>query len=306
MAGELVSNPVPDPERRLNMTFYHAECWDIRARARKLQQLSKWQEESAVVERWVANCASAREPSRLALGRYIREHWLRELKSQNATMQSKPGIADQWQPPGPELLEESRFRCYEGPIGFVLDVISQWHKELAFVLRFLHAMDAAPAYHPIEYILRTDKVVDTHRVPTPTAENRGGGGRAVRAPTRAPKEGTSSAQPLRAQNRQTADPPAPIRREERPTAGDSHYAPRAARTDVGCEGCGRRGLTAERCKVNKHPNWNVLHATMKWKDTTVAQEIKLLANGEVRSLPPDGVQWIPADKVWIRGEQLKA
>jgi hypothetical protein len=37
---------------------------------------------------------------------------------------------------GPELLEESRFRCYEGPIGFALDVISQWHKELAFVLPF--------------------------------------------------------------------------------------------------------------------------------------------------------------------------
>ncbi len=94
--------------------------------------------------------------------------------------------------PGPELLEESRFRCYEGPIGFALDVISQWLRELAFVLRFLHSMEAMPAYHPIEYILRTDKVVDT-RLPATAADNRSGGSRAVRGPTRAPKEGTSSA-----------------------------------------------------------------------------------------------------------------
>jgi hypothetical protein len=167
-------------------------------------------------------------------------------------------------------------------------------------------MEAAPACHPIEYILHTDKVVDTLRAPASTAENRGGGGRAVRAPTRAPKEGTSSAQTPRAQHRQAADPPALIRRKERPTAGDSHYSPRAAHTEVGCEGCGRRGRTAEQCKCNKHPNWNALHATVKSKDSAMAQEIKLLNNGEVRSLPPDGVQWLPADKVWIGGEQLKA
>jgi hypothetical protein len=38
----------------------------------------------------------------------------------------------------------------------------------------------------------------------------------------------------------------------------------------------------------------------------VAQEIRLLTNGEVISLSPDGVQWLPADKVWIGGEQLRA
>ncbi len=158
-------------------------------------------------------------------------------------------------------------------------------------------MKEAPAYHPLEYMLHTDRAVDTYRVPAPTAENRGGSGRAARAPTRASKEGTPSAQPLRAQHKQAADPPAPIRREERPTAGDSQHAPRAARTDVGYEGCGRRGHTAEQCKCNKHPNWNALHATVKWKDTAVAQKITLLTNGEVRSLPPDGVQRLPADKV---------
>ena len=55
-----------------------------------------------------------------------------------------------------------------------------------------------------------------------------------------------------------------------------------------------------------HPNWNADHATVKWKDTAVAKEIKLLANGRVRSIPPDGVQWLPADKLWIGGELLRA
>jgi hypothetical protein len=172
--------------------------------------------------------------------------------------------------PGPELLEESRFRCSEGPIGFALNVISQWHKELRFVLRFLHAMEAAPAYHPLEY-MNTDGAVDTSQVPDPSANKRGGGGRAAQAPARVATEGTTSAQPPRAQHKQAADPPAPKRREERPTAGDSHYAPRAARTDVGCEGCGRRGHTAAQCKCNRHPNWNAQHATVKWKDTAMAQ-----------------------------------
>ncbi len=139
-----------DSEMRLDMTFYHAECWDIRARARELQQFRRWQEEGAVVERWVENCASAREPSRQALGKYIKEHWNIELERQNAIKPTIAGLADQWQPPGPALLEDNRFRCYEGPIGFALDVIFQWHKELAFVLRFLHSMEATPAYHPTE------------------------------------------------------------------------------------------------------------------------------------------------------------
>jgi hypothetical protein len=154
-------------------------------------------------------------------------------------------------------------------------------------------MKAMPAYRPIEYTLRTDKVVDT-RLPATAADNNRGGGC------------TSSVQPLRAQYRQTADPPAPMCREERTTAGDSHPAPRAARMNVGCEGYGRRGHTAEQCKCNRHPNWNAQHATVKWKDSAVAREIKILTNGEVRSLPPDGVQWLPADRVWIGGEQLKA
>ncbi len=88
-----------DPEMRLDMTFYHVECWDIRARARELQQFHRWQEEGAVVERWVENCASVREPSRQALGKYIKEHWNIELERQNSIKPTMPGLADQWQPP---------------------------------------------------------------------------------------------------------------------------------------------------------------------------------------------------------------
>jgi hypothetical protein len=84
---------------RLELTFYHAECWDTRARARELQQFRRWQEEGAVVERWVENCASAREPSRQALGLYLKEHWNIELERQNAIKPTMPGLADQWQPP---------------------------------------------------------------------------------------------------------------------------------------------------------------------------------------------------------------
>jgi hypothetical protein len=195
--------------------------------------------------------------------------------------------------PGPSLLEDNRFRCYEGSIGFALDVISQWHKELAFVLRFLHSMEAMPAYHSTEYALPADNGNDT-RFPVAAKYNRGGDSRAVKSPTRAPKEGTSSAQPPRTQL-PTREPNAPMRRMERTTAGDP--APRAVRMDVGCEGCGRKGHTAEQCKCKRHPSWNSQHATVKWKDCAVAQEIKVLTNGEVRFLPLDGVQWIPADRL---------
>jgi hypothetical protein len=91
-----------------------------------------------------------------------------------------------------------------------------------------------------------------------------------------------------------------------PATGDSNNGPSEARREVGCEDCRMRGHTESQCRSNRHPNWNAQHATVKWKDTKVAQEIRLLTNGKVRSLPPDGVQWPPADRVWVRGEQLKA
>jgi hypothetical protein len=75
------------------MTFDHAEVLDIHARARTLQQLIRWEDEGAVVERWIENSLSAkdgREPSRLALGRYLKGRWSRELERQDGLRHSKP------------------------------------------------------------------------------------------------------------------------------------------------------------------------------------------------------------------------
>ncbi len=72
MARNWLPTAFLNPDSRMEMAFIHAEAWDKRARAHKLQQLLKWEEEGAVVERWTENCALFREPSRLALGRYMR------------------------------------------------------------------------------------------------------------------------------------------------------------------------------------------------------------------------------------------
>jgi hypothetical protein len=45
---------------------------------------------------------------------------------------------------------------------------------------------------------------------------------------------------------------------------------------------------------------------VKWKESAIAKEIRKLANGHLRSLPPDGVQWLPEDKLRAEGEKLKA
>ncbi len=58
-----------------------------------------------LVERWIEKCAMCKEPSRLALGRYLERHWLRKLERQKALKQSKPAFAGRWKPHGPELLE---------------------------------------------------------------------------------------------------------------------------------------------------------------------------------------------------------
>jgi hypothetical protein len=44
------------------------------------------------------------------------------------------------------LHEEHRVQCNEGPIGFALDDISQWHKEYRFVVGFLEEMEATVAF----------------------------------------------------------------------------------------------------------------------------------------------------------------
>ncbi len=128
------------------MTFLHSEVLDIRARARQLSKLLTWEEEGTVVDPWIENCSMQKKPSRLALGRYLKRIWQRELEGQKALKQSKPTIEYKWQPPGPDLRERNRVRCNDGPIGFALDVISQWHKEYRFVVGFLEEMEANVAF----------------------------------------------------------------------------------------------------------------------------------------------------------------
>jgi hypothetical protein len=91
-----------------------------------------------------------KEPSRLALDRFLKRLWQRVLERQRALKRSKPTFAYKWQPPGPDLLEGNRVRCNDGPICFALDVISQWHKEYRFVVGFLEKMEATVAFPPLE------------------------------------------------------------------------------------------------------------------------------------------------------------
>jgi hypothetical protein len=164
--------------------------------------------------------------------------------------------------PGADLQEENRFHCNDGPIRFALDAISQWHKQLTFVIRYLHTMEAAPAYSPLEYT-NAYGTADHSQIPAPDTNNRGSGSRTAQATAHAATEGTSSSKPSRAQHKRAADQSAPTRCEEHPAAGDSHSVPREARRDVGCECCGMRGHTASQCRSNRHPNWNAQHATVR-------------------------------------------
>jgi hypothetical protein len=82
--------------------------------------------------------------------------------------------------------------------------------------------------------------------------------------------------------------------------------PRAESGILVCDGCGREGHTAEQCYFRRHPNWKSQHATVKWKESAIAKEIRKLAIGNLRFLPPDGVQLLPEDNLWTGGEKLKA
>jgi hypothetical protein len=264
------------PQDRLRMTFLHLEVLDIRARARQL-------------DHWIENCSMHKEPSWLALGRYLKRIWQRELEGKRALKQSRPTVVCKWQPPGPELHEGNRVRCKEGPICFALDFISQWHKEYRFVVGFLEEMEATVAFSPLENwgsdIFDASKPLGFNlaqhqpsRDQTSTAS----------AAPRGSSEGTSSSQRPRAQRKQAAGHADPFCREDRPPANDNPYAPRAAHPEagiLGCDGCGREGHTAEQCYFKRHPNWNSQHATVKRKESAIAKEIRKLANGLLRSLP---------------------
>ncbi len=241
------------------------------------------------------------------MGRYIKQIWQREFERQRALKQSKSAFVDIWQPPGSDLLDLSRVRCNEGPIGFALDAVSQWHTNYRFVNGFLAEMEATIAFSPLENWGQEgcdpSKPVSLH-----PARYRSGGDHASSTPAapRGSSEGTSSQHRPRAQRKQAAGHAAPFRREEHPPANVNFYVPRAESGILGCDGCGREGHTAEQCYSRKHPNWIAQHATVKWKDSAIAKEIRKLANENLRSLPLDGVQWLPEDKLWDEGEKLKA
>ncbi len=196
------------PENRLRMTFLHAEVLDIRARACQLSKLPNWEDEGAVVDHRIENCSMLKEPSWLALGRYLKRYWQRDLEWQRALKQSKPAFANKWQPPGPELLEGNRVRCNKGPICFALEVISQWHKEYRFVVGFLEEMEATVAYFPLEnWGHESFDASKTLSFINP-ATYKGSGGQASTAPAapRVSSQGTSSSQQPRAQRKQAAGP----------------------------------------------------------------------------------------------------
>jgi hypothetical protein len=226
------------PDDGLRMTFLHAEVLDIRARAQQLGKLLSWEEESAVVERWIENCSMLKDPSRLALGRYIKTIRQRELERQRALKHSKPTLVYKWQSPGSDLLDHNRVRCNEGPIGFALDMIFQWHKNYRFVVGFLDEMESTIAFSPLENWGQEEydpsKPVSLH-----PERHRSGGDHASSAPAapRDSSEGTSSQQRPRAQRKQAAGRAAPFRREVHPPANVNPHAPRAESGILGCDGC---------------------------------------------------------------------
>ncbi len=93
------------PQERMKMTFLHSEVLDIRARAPQLNKLLTWEEEGTVVDHWIESCSMQKKPSRLAVSRYLKRIWQRELERQKALKQNQPAFAYKWQPPGSDLHE---------------------------------------------------------------------------------------------------------------------------------------------------------------------------------------------------------
>jgi hypothetical protein len=229
---------------------------DNRARAQQLSQLVKWEDEGAIVERWIENCLNTRdgsEPSRRALGNFLKESWSEELKRQNgAKPNMAPFTASKWQPPEPDVLPENISLCSCGPIGFALIAISQWHKKLRRSLRFLSGLEATITFPSREGTRDNTGALVTSKVTTNPPGQYGDEGGPARDPAaqRGATEGSRPGPQYRAKQRNAAGPTVTKRQEGRPPAQNSHYGPRAAKaetTAIGCKGCGRKGHTASMC-----------------------------------------------------------
>jgi hypothetical protein len=148
-------------------------------------------------------------------------------------------------------------------MGFVLDVISQWHKNYRFVNGFLAEIEASIAFSPLENWGR-EGYDPSRPVSLHPARHRGDGDQTSSAPTapRGLSKGTSSQQRPRAQRKQAAGHAAPFRREDHPPANVNPYIPRAEPVMLGCDGCGREGHTADQRYSKRHLNWNSQHATV--------------------------------------------
>ncbi len=81
---------------------------------------------------------------------------------------------------------------------------------------------------------------------------------------------------------------------------------RRRQPQLAVKGAAGRGIRHPCAKSFRHPNWNSQHATIPYKNSVIGQAIKRLTNGQLRSLPPNGVQWLPADEVWTGGEALRS
>jgi hypothetical protein len=209
----------------------------------------------------------------------------------------------------PATAAQNASLCSCGPIGFALVIISQWHKELRYVLRFVRKMEATTTFPSRERTRDNTGALVAAKVTNPPNQY-DEVGRTARAPATqrvATGRGSRPGQQPRAQQRQAARLPISKRQEERPPAQDSYYGPRATKaetTAIGCEECGRKGQPASMCKSFRHPNWNSQHATVPYKNSVIGQAIKRLTSSQLRSSPQNGVQWLPVDEVWTGGEAL--
>ncbi len=142
----------------MHMALDHSAISDLRQRARESGQLSQWQEEGNIVERWAKRCEATggSDPARRDLGRYLGVHWAEELKHQLAGRSEVPRLTG-WRKP--TLLQGATTQhSNEGPIGFALDVISALQADLVLALQLLASIKAEvsiPTARGLQWVLGT-------------------------------------------------------------------------------------------------------------------------------------------------------